>query len=60
MTTFTSEDRQSAQEPVPFFGWVDKEDLEQMLRHQIHIMQARIDFLEAECMALRSQVNESS
>jgi hypothetical protein len=58
MTTFTSEDRQSAQEPIPFFGWIDKEDTEQMLRHQLQVMQNRINFLEEECMALRKQLNE--
>ena len=52
MTTFTSEDRLVAEkdgsvtinvEPIPFVGMVtliDKEDREQMLRDQIHMLQA--------------------
>jgi hypothetical protein len=41
MTTFTTDDRKDAEkEPVPFVGWVDKEDTEQMLRDQIHMLQA--------------------
>jgi hypothetical protein len=49
MTTFTTEDREKAYgvtinvEPIPFMGLVqlqDKEDLEQMLRDQIKILQA--------------------
>jgi hypothetical protein len=52
MTTFTSEDRLIAEkdgsvtinvEPIPFMGMVtltDLEDREQMLREQIHVLQA--------------------
>jgi hypothetical protein len=52
MTTFTSEDRLVAEkngsvtinvEPIPFMGMVtltDNEDREQMLRDQIHMLQA--------------------
>ena len=52
MTTFTSEDRLIAEkdnsvtinvEPIPFMGMVtltDTEDREQMLRDQIHMLQA--------------------
>jgi len=49
MTTFTSEDRERAfgatinVEPIPFMGLVtltDQEDREQMLRDQIHMLQA--------------------
>jgi hypothetical protein len=46
MTTFTTQDRIDAEitvEPIPFMGMVqlqDKEDREQMLRDQIHILQA--------------------
>lgn len=51
MTTFTTEDRQDAEkEPVPFFGWVDKEDTEQMLRDQLHAQQHEINRLNAELM----------
>ena len=46
MTTFTTEDRKLAEsEPVPFFGWIDKEDTEDMLRHQLQVMQAEIQRL---------------
>lgn len=43
--------------PIPFLGWVeeDKEDIQQMLRDQIHIQQKLIDMLEEECSALRKQ-----
>lgn len=47
MTTFTTEDREKAYgdnvEPIPFMGLVqlqDQEDREQMLREQLHILQA--------------------
>lgn len=66
MTTWTTEDREalekgldffkqlkdkeSEKEPIPFMGWVDKEDIQQMLREQIHIQQHRIKQLEAEVM----------
>lgn len=46
MTTFTTEDRELAEsEPVPFFGWIDKEDTEMILRQQIQVMQAEIQRL---------------
>jgi len=32
-------------EPVPFFGWIDKEDTEMMLRQQLQVMQAEIQRL---------------
>jgi hypothetical protein len=52
MTTFTSEDRMSAENeeytggiPIPFAGWmqVDQEDTEAMLREQMHAMGLEID-----------------
>lgn len=60
MTTFTTEDRENASpphivtsgasyEPIPFAGLVaiqDKEDTEQMLRHQLHIVQAECNRLK--------------
>lgn len=60
MTTFTTEDRENASpphivnsgasyEPIPFAGLVainDQEDLEQMLRHQLHIVQAECQRLQ--------------
>jgi hypothetical protein len=63
MTTFTSEDRLVAEkdgsvtinvEPIPFMGLVtimDQEDREQMLRDQLHIVQA-------ECQRLRKKLME--
>jgi len=67
MTTFTTEDRealekgleffsqlkQAEKEPVPFVGWIDKEDTEQMLRDQIHAQQQEIQRLNVELMAAR-------
>ena len=54
MTTFTTDDRKDAEkEPVPFFGWVDKEDTEQMLRDQLHAQQHEINRLNAELMEAR-------
>ena len=51
MTTFTTEDRELAEsEPVPFFGWIDKEDTEMMLRHQLQVMQAEIQRLRKKLM----------
>jgi len=51
MTTFTSEDRITAErEPVPFFGWIDKEDTEMMLRHQNQILQAECQRLKQKLM----------
>ncbi len=61
MTTFTTEDRMNASpphivdtgasyEPIPFAGLVaiqDKEDTEQMLRQQLHIVQAECQRLQA-------------
>ena len=60
MTTFTTEDREHAfgatinVEPIPFAGLVqlqDKEDREQYLRDQLHILQA-------ECQRLRNKLRE--
>jgi hypothetical protein len=67
MTTWTTEDREALEkgleffkklkeaekEPVPFFGWVDKEDTEQMLREQLHAQQHEINRLNAELMEAR-------
>jgi hypothetical protein len=51
MTTFTTEDRELAEcEPVPFFGWIDKEDTEMMLRNQLQVMQAEIQRLRKKLM----------
>ena len=51
MTTFTTDDRKEAEkEPIPFFGWADKEDTQEMLRAQIHAQQLEIDRLNAELM----------
>ena len=52
MTTFTTEDRQNASPPhiVDSGASVDKEDREQMLREQLHIMQAEIQRLRKKLM----------
>lgn len=63
MTTFTLKDYVAAKdesvtvnvEPIPFAGLVtiqDNEDREQMLREQLHIIQA-------ECNRLRNLLNEN-
>ena len=58
MTTFTTQDRVDAEitvEPIPFAGMVqiqDKEDREQMLRDQLHILQA-------ECQRLKAKLREA-
>jgi hypothetical protein len=57
MTTFTTQDRVDAEimiEPIPFMGLVqlqDREDREQMLRDQIHM-------LEAECQRLQQKLKD--
>lgn len=64
MTTFTLKDYVAAKdesvtvnvEPIPFAGLVtlqDQEDREQMLREQLHIVQA-------ECNRLRNLLNENN
>lgn len=57
MTTFTTEDLKNALKeaegvPIPFAGWVDKEDTEAMLRHQLHVVQA-------ECQRLKQKLMEN-
>jgi len=58
VTTFTTEDRVNAVinvEPIPFAGLVqlqDKEDIEQMLRDQLAIVQA-------ECQRLKKKLMEN-
>jgi hypothetical protein len=57
MTTFTTEDLKNALKeaegvPIPFAGWVDKEDTESMLRQQLQILQA-------ECQRLRKLLMEN-
>jgi hypothetical protein len=58
MTTFTTQDRIDAEitvEPIPFMGMVqlqDKEDREQMLRDQLHTLQA-------ECQRLKTKLMEN-
>ena len=49
------EDASITVEPIPFAGLVslqDKEDTEEMLRHQLHIVQA-------ECQRLRNKLREA-
>ncbi len=64
MTTWTSEDRENAMTteddeysggiPIPFAGWMqqDKEDTEEMLRHQLQV-------LKAEIMRLKTKLREN-
>lgn len=73
MTTFTTEDRENASpphivtsgasyEPIPFAGLVainDQEDLEQMLRHQLHIVTEQLATVQAECQRLRNKLREA-
>lgn len=73
MTTFTTEDRENASpphiinsgasyEPIPFAGMVainDQEDLEQMLRHQLHIVTEQLSTVQAECQRLRNKLREA-
>jgi multimeric flavodoxin WrbA len=63
MTTWTTEDLENARKkieedeysggiPIPFAGWMqqDKEDTEEMLRHQLQILQAEIEALKAKTL----------
>jgi hypothetical protein len=65
MTTFTTQDRIDAEitvEPIPFAGLVsiqDKEDTEQMLRHQLHIVTEQLNVVQAECQRLRNKLREA-
>ena len=53
MTTFTTDDRKEAEkEPVPFFGWVEKEDNE-----KINTKQKEIDSLNVELTKTRKETN---
>jgi hypothetical protein len=64
MTTFTTQDRIDAEitvEPIPFAGIVaiqDKEDTEEMLRHQLHIVSEQLKVTQAECQRLRNKLRE--
>ncbi len=49
-------------EPIPFAGMVaiqDKEDIEAMLRHQLHILNERIKELEEEVIKLKKQLGNN-
>lgn len=48
------------EEGIPFAGWVDvdKEDTEEMLRHQIHIIHSELQKLKEENMRLVSLVHD--
>lgn len=73
MTTWTTEDRKNSApphvvdsgasyEPIPFAGIVaidDQEDLEQMLRHQLHIVTEQLATVQAECKRLRNKLREA-
>jgi hypothetical protein len=64
MTTWTTEDLENARKkieedeysggiPIPFAGWMqqDKEDTEEMLRHQLQILQAENQRLKTKLRA---------
>jgi len=51
--------------PIPFLGWVDVEDTEQMLRKQLEIQQdiikkleGDVKMLQEECSSLIKQIGE--
>ena len=48
------------EEGIPFAGWVDvdKEDTEEMLRHQMHIIYAELQKLREENIRLISLVHD--
>jgi len=68
MTTWTSEDRKNAMKkeddeysggiPIPFVGWVqqDKDDTEEMLRHQLHIITEQLQVLQADNQQLKAKL----
>jgi hypothetical protein len=68
MTTWTSEDRENAMKkeddeysggiPIPFVGWVqqDKDDTEEMLRHQLHIITEQLQVLQADNQRLKAKL----
>ncbi len=68
MTTWTSEDRENAMKkeddeysggiPIPFVGWVqqDKDDTEDMLRHQLHIITEQLQVLQADNQQLKAKL----
>ena len=69
MTTWTSEDRENAMKkeddeysggiPIPFAGWVqqqDKDDTEEMLRHQLHVVNEQLQVLQAENQRLKAKL----
>jgi len=43
---------------IPFYGYLDMEDTENMLRKQNEILQREIDRLNAEVMTLRNELKE--
>jgi hypothetical protein len=48
---------EAEKEPIPFFGWVEKEDTEKMLRKQIHAQQQEINRLNAELIKAGKENN---
>ena len=48
------------EEGIPFAGWVqiDKEDTEEMLRHQLHILGEEIHKLTEENMRLKAIIHD--
>ena len=67
MTTFTTEDRESASPPhivnsgasvKTLADFIEQESREEMLRNQLHLLQDRIKELEMETFKLRRQMEQ--
>jgi hypothetical protein len=43
---------------IPFYGYLDMEENEEMLREQLQIQQRQIDRLNAELMLLRNELKQ--
>jgi hypothetical protein len=52
------DDEYSGGIPIPFVGWVqqDKDDTEEMLRHQLHIITEQLQVLQADNQRLKAKL----
>ena len=53
------DDEYSGGIPIPFAGWVqqqDKDDTEEMLRHQLHVVNEQLQVLQAENQRLKAKL----
>jgi hypothetical protein len=52
------DDEYSGGIPIPFAGWVqqDKDDTEEMLRHQLHIITEQLQVLQADNQQLKAKL----